>query len=160
MGANELSMLLWRERELLEMLLFKLEEQELLLAAGRSRWTQFATREIEQVLEGLREAGVTRVVEAESVAAEWGAAEGAGIRDLIEIAPTEAWRDVLTGHLHALTKLTDEVGRLREGNSERLRAVLRATQETLAGIAETTGEYTTQGDRARGDSARIIDTEM
>ncbi|MDQ0613709.1 hypothetical protein QF046_001350 [Microbacterium sp. W4I4] len=160
MGANELSMLLWRERELLEMLLFKLEEQELLLAAGRSRWTQFATREIEQVLAGLSEAGVTRVVEAETVAAEWGAAEGAGIRELIEIAPTEAWRDVLTGHLHALTTLTDEVGRLREGNSERLRAVLRATQETLAGVGETTGEYTTQGDRARGDSARIIDTEM
>lgn len=160
MGANELSMLLWRERELLELLLFKLEEQELLLAAGRARWTQFATREIEQVLEGLREAGMARLVEAETVAAEWGAPEGAGIRELIEIAPTEAWRDVLTGHLHALTKLTDEVGRLREGNSERLRAVLRATQETLAGLGETTGEYNTQGDRARGDSARIIDTEM
>lgn len=160
MGANELSMLLWRERELLEMLLFKLEEQELLLAAGRSRWTQFATREIEQVLDGLREAGIARLVEAETVAEEWDAPEGAGIRDLIDVAPTAAWRDVLTGHLHALTTLTDEVGRLREGNSERLRAVLRATQETLAGIGETTGEYTTQGDRARGDSARIIDTEM
>ena len=71
-----------------------------------------------------------------------------------------AWRDVLTGHLHALTKLTDEVGRLREENSERLRAAMRATQETLAGLGESTGEYTTQGDRARGDSARIIDTEM
>lgn len=160
MGANELSMLLWRERELLELLLFKLEEQELLLAAGRSRWTQFATREIEQVLEGLRESGMTRLVEAETVAAEWGAPEGTGIRELIEVAPTPAWRDVLTGHLHALTKLTDEVGRLQEGNSERLRAVLRATQETLAGLGESTGEYTTQGDRARGDSARIIDTEM
>lgn len=160
MGANELSMLLWRERELLEMLLFKLEEQELLLAAGRSRWTQFATREIEQVLEGLREAGLARLVEAETVAAEWGASEGAGVRDLIELAPTQAWSNVLTGHLHALTKLTDEVARLRDGNSERLRAVLRATQETLAGLGESTGEYTTQGDRARGDSARIIDTEM
>ena len=37
MGANELSMQLWRERELLEMLLFKLDEQQLLLAAGRTR---------------------------------------------------------------------------------------------------------------------------
>ncbi|BDZ39176.1 flagellar export chaperone FlgN [Microbacterium suwonense] len=160
MGANELSMLLWRERELLEMLVFKLEEQELLLAAGRSRWTKFATREIEQVLEGLREAGLARIVEAETVAAEWGAPEGAGIRDLIDTAPTAAWREVLTGHLHALTQLTDEIGRLRDGNTERLRAVMRATQETLAGLGETTGEYTTQGDRARGDSARIIDTEM
>lgn len=31
MGANELSALLWRERELLELLVFKLEEEQLLL---------------------------------------------------------------------------------------------------------------------------------
>ena len=36
MGANELSALLWRERELLELLSFKLEEEQLLLTAGKS----------------------------------------------------------------------------------------------------------------------------
>lgn len=160
MGTNELSMQLWRERELLELLLFKLEEQELLLAAGRSRWMHFANRELEQVLEAMRTAGIARVVEAESVAEEWGAPEGASIRQLIEHAPEGAWREVLTDHLRAMTKLTDEIGRLRDANSEQLRAVLRATQETIAGLGDETGEYTTQGDRARDDSARIIDTEM
>lgn len=160
MGANELSAQLWRERELLELLLFKLEEQELLLAAGRTRWMQFATREIEQVLDGLRTAGIARVVETETVAAEWGAPEGASIRQLIDSAPEGAWRDVLTEHLNALTKLTDEIGRLRDANSEQLRAVMRATQETIAGLGDDTGEYTTHGERAREDSARIIDTEM
>lgn len=160
MGVNELSAQLWRERELLELLLFKLEEQELLLAAGRSRWMQFATREIEQVLDGLRTAGIARVVEAETVASEWGAPEGASIRQLIDSAPEGAWRDVLTEHLRAMTRLTDEIGRLRDANSEQLRAVMRATQETIAGLGDDTGEYNTQGERAREDSARIIDTEM
>lgn len=160
MGANELSMQLWRERELLELLLFKLEEQELLLAAGRSRWMKYATREIEQVLEGLRAAGIARVVEAESVAAEWGAPEGAGIRQLIEAAPEGAWPEILTEHLRAMTSLTDEIGRLRDVNAEQLHAVMRATQETIAGLGDETGEYDTHGDRARDSSARIIDTEM
>lgn len=160
MGVNELSMRLWRERELLEMLLFKLEEQELLLLAGRSRWMQFATREIEQVLERLRESGITRVVEAELVAQEWGAPEGAGIRELIDRAPSEAWRDVLSDHLRVMTQLTGEIANMRDANSQQLRAVLRATQETLAGLGEDSGEYTTHGHRAASDSARIVDTEM
>jgi hypothetical protein len=155
MGANELSMQLWRERELLEMLLFKLEEQELLLLAGRSRWMQFATREIEQVLERLREAGIARVVEAEVVAGEWGATEGAGIRDLIAKAPNDSWREVLSDHLRVMTQLTGEIA-----NSQQLRAVLRATQETLASLGDEAGEYTTRGERATSDAARIVDTEM
>lgn len=160
MGINELSMRLWRERELLELLLFKLEEQELLLAAGRSRWTQFASREIEQVLETMRAEGIARVVEVEAVAEQWGAPEGAGIRDLIAHAPEDAWREVLADHLTAMTALTDEIGRLRDANTEQLRAVMRATQETIAGFGDDAGEYNTQGGRTRDDSARIIDTEM
>jgi hypothetical protein len=160
MGANELSMQLWRERELLEMLLFKLEEQELLLLAGRSRWMQFATREIEQVLERLREAGIARVVEAEVVAGEWGATEGAGIRDLIAKAPNDSWREVLSDHLRVMTQLTGEIANMRDSNSQQLRAVLRATQETLASLGDEAGEYTTRGERATSDAARIVDTEM
>ena len=58
MGAHELSAMLWHERELLELLVFKLEEEQLLLTAGKSRWLQHATREVEQVLERLRDAGL------------------------------------------------------------------------------------------------------
>lgn len=158
MGANELSLQLWHERELLEMLLFKLEEQELLLAAGRSRWIQHATREIEQVIERLRAAGISRVVEADAVAAEWGAKDGATIHDLIDHAP-ESWRDIFVDHLRVLNQVTTEIGRLRDVNSEQLRAAMRATQETIAGLGETAGEYTTRGEHARDDSARILDTE-
>ena len=46
MSVNDLSAVLWRERELLELLTFKLEEEQLLLAAGRSRWISHASREV------------------------------------------------------------------------------------------------------------------
>jgi hypothetical protein len=153
-------MQLWRERELLELLLFKLEEQQLLLSAGRSRWIQFAAREIGQVLERLQVAGMSRVVESETVAQEWGAPEGASLRVLIEHAPDGTWQEVFSEHLRALTQLTSEIGQLRDVNELQLRAALRATQETVASLGIDTGAYTTSGDRARDDSARIVDTRM
>lgn len=158
MGPNELSVQLWRERELLELLLFKLEEQELLLAAGRSRWIQHASREVEQVLERLRTTGIARTVDAAAVAEQWGLPESATLRQLIDAAPEGPWREVFTDHLHALTQLTSEISHLKDTNEQQLRTVLRATQETVAALGIDTGEYTTRGSRASDDSARIVDT--
>jgi len=160
MGTNALSMRLWHERELLELLLFKLEVQQLLLASGQVRWMHFATREIEQVLERLRSAGVARVVDAAAVAEEWGAPESATLRELVEHAPPGAWADVFADHLRVLTQLVAEIGQLRDVNVQQLNAVMRATQETISGLDADSGEYTTGGARARDDAARIVDTEM
>ena len=53
---ERLSEVLWRERHLLELLLFKLEEEQLVLTSGRTRWLGHATREVETVLEEIRTA--------------------------------------------------------------------------------------------------------
>ena len=53
MGLAEVSNILWQERNLLELLQFKLDEQQLLLAAGKSRWLPYATSELERVLDVL-----------------------------------------------------------------------------------------------------------
>ena len=45
MGVHELSALLWRERELLEVLQFKLEVEQLLLTTGNTRWLNRASAE-------------------------------------------------------------------------------------------------------------------
>ena len=45
MGAHELSALLWRERELLDVLQFTLEVEQLLLTAGNTRWLNGASAE-------------------------------------------------------------------------------------------------------------------
>ena len=134
MSVNDLSTLLWRERELLEMLVFKLEEEQLLLTAGRSKWLHHATREVEQVLGHLRTAGIERTVEASAVAIGWNLPEDATLRQLAEGAPDEAWRDVLLSHLTALTALTSQIADLRDTNLTYLRAATRATQETLATV--------------------------
>lgn len=159
MGANELSMQLWQERELLELLLFKLEEQRLLLEAGGTRWIHLATREIEQVLEQLRVSGLGRDVEVASVAREWGVPEATTLGQLIEAAPA-AWRDVFADHRVAMTTHMAEIAQVKDSNEVYLRAAAKAVDETLAGLAAATGEYTTQGERARDDSARIVDKEM
>lgn len=160
LGANELSMQLWRERELLEMLIFKLEEQRLLLEAGNTRWIHLASREIERVLEELRESGLGRDVEVAAVAREWGVPEAATLSELLDSAPTGTWRDVFAEHRAALTERMAEVAQLKEANETHLRAASRAVDETLAGLESGTGEYTTGGGRVREDTARIVDREM
>ena len=62
MGLAEVSSTLWRQRELLELLLFKLEEEQVLLTSGRTRWLARATREVEVVLEEIRRAELLRAL--------------------------------------------------------------------------------------------------
>ena len=68
MGLNELSGVLWRERQLLELLLFKLEEEQLILSSGRTQWLGHATREVESVLDQIRTAELGRAMEADDAA--------------------------------------------------------------------------------------------
>ncbi|MCR2813970.1 flagellar protein FlgN [Microbacterium sp. zg.Y1090] len=153
-------MQLWQERELLELLIFKLEEQRLLLEAGSMRWIHFASREVEQVLERLRVSGIGRDVEVAAVAREWGVPEVTTLSGLVSAAPTDAWREVFAEHRVALTACMSEIAQLKDSNEGYLRAAARAVDETLASLAASTGEYTTHGERAREDTARIVDKEM
>ena len=158
MSANELSTLLWRERELLELLLFKLEEEQLLLAAGKSKWLPFATREVEQVLVRLRTAGMERTVESAALAAEWGLPDEATLRELVDVSPSLTWRDILSSHLTALTNLTAQIAEIRDTNLTFLRAAARSTQETLAGMAPDAGGYDGRGAPAMaGGTAHLFD---
>ncbi|MFC5502370.1 flagellar protein FlgN [Lysinimonas soli] len=145
MGAQELSTLLWRERELLEVLMFKLEEEKLLLTAGKTRWLPFATREVEQVLERLRENGIERAMEVAIVGDEWGVGDDASLRSIIAAAPTDAWRDNFTGHLGALSELASSIAELRDANVQYLRAAARVTHETLASISPEAATYDSRG---------------
>jgi flagellar biosynthesis/type III secretory pathway chaperone len=160
-GAQELSALLWRERELLELLTFKLEEEQLLLTSGRTRWVQHATREVEQVMGGLRITGLARSVEVAEVAAEWGTGEGATLRELVAHAPVGPWSEIFGGHLRALTDLTGEIKQLRDVNEQFLRAAMRTTQELLAG---TDGEPRTYDAHGASDhasqNARLFDARL
>jgi hypothetical protein len=161
MGAQELSTRLWQERELLDLLVFKLEEEQLLLTSGKTRWLGFATREVEQVLERLRAAGIDRTVEVAAVAVEWGLPDDATLRQLIAAAPTSAWADALTGHLQALTDLTAQITALRDSNLQYLRAASRSTQETLARLDAESGTYDATGAaEASRATARLFESDL
>lgn len=161
MGANELSALLWRERELLELLLFKLEEEQLLLAAGKSRWIGHATREVEQVMERLRAAGLARSVEVAAVALEWQTDEDASLRDVVAGAPEGPWSDIFAAHLRAMTIVTDEIKHVRDLNDQLLRQAARSTQETLADIRPDAGTYDSHGESGPVPAgARLFDTSL
>jgi len=160
-GVNELSAVLWRERELLELLTFKLEEEQLLLTAGKSRWIEHATREVEQVLERLRTAGLERTVEVAVVAEEWGTAGETPLRELVDHAPDGPWADIFTSHLRAMTELTRQIKQLRDENEQFLRAAARSTQETLATVNTDPATYDATGSgRSTAAASHLFDGRL
>lgn len=161
MGANELSASLWRERELLDLLVFKLEEEQLLLAAGKSRWLQYATREVEQVMDRLRTAGLSRSVEVSAVAREWGADENSTLREMVEHAPEGPWAELFSAHLQAMAELTSQIRELRDLNELLLRSAIRSSQETLSQSGADVATYNANGaSGGPATGAQIFDTSM
>jgi hypothetical protein len=135
MGLREVSAILWRERHLLELLLFKLDEEQLVLAAGRTRWLPRATREVEMVLEEIRQTELERAVDVSRLAVDLGLAAGASLRQLADAAP-EPWQGILTEHRQAFLTLTDEVTALVQTNRELLNRGHKAVRDVLASIGD------------------------
>ena len=134
MSLTEVSSILWRERELLDLLLFKLEEEQLLLASGRTRWLGHATREVEMVLGEMKRAELGRAVEVEAVAAELGLAPGVSLRELADGAPPP-WGGILREHRNAFLVATQEITVLARSNQDLLANGYRAARDTLASLS-------------------------
>ena len=144
MSLNEFSGVLWRERQLLELLLFKLEEEQLILTSGKTQWLGHATREVESVLDQIRTAELGRAAEAAAAAREVGVPEGSSLLVIANAAPSP-WRELLTEHHRAFVELTEQVNELAEGNRELLATSSRAAQETLLSLQESVQTYDDRG---------------
>lgn len=116
MSLHELSAVLWRERELLDVLLYKLDVERLLLATDRRRWLGRAAHEIEFLTARLKEVGLARAVESAEVAEELGLPAEATLQELADATGDEVWRDILAAHLAALRAVTGEIAGLRDAN--------------------------------------------
>lgn len=157
MGLAEVSNILWRQRHLLDLLEFKLEEQQLVLAAGRTKWVARATNEVERVLDELRSTEIVRSVAVEEVAAELGLRPGPSLRELVDAVP-EPWCDILGQHREAFLTLTAAVQRLARENQELLGRVEQATREVLGTIGEpVTTVYTPDGLVSTRTSSLVVD---
>ena len=131
MGLADLASILWREREMLELLLFKLEEEQLVLSGGRTRWLAHATREVEVVLEEIRRTEVVRAVEVEAIGATMGLGSNPSLTAL-----AEANRDLLT-------------------------AGQRAVRETMLAVAGSVETYGPRGQTvAAAPRTRLVDEAM
>lgn len=159
MAMEELSSVLWRERELLEMLLFKLEEEQLLLAAGRTRWLPHAAREVETILEHLRETEVLRAVVADTAADALGLTSNPSLRALAEAAK-EPWHTILLDHRDAFASVAAQVGGMADANRELLTAGYQAAQATLLSMSENPGTYGADGSTVTDRRNHLLDRSI
>ena len=136
MSLTDLSSVLWRSRELLELLLFKLEEEQLILAAGRSRWLAHATREVEVVLDQIRQTEVARAAYSQDAADDLGLRPDATLGELADAAAAP-WPDLLRQHREAFLTLTAEISELAEANRDLATAGQLAARQTMRAFAAT-----------------------
>jgi hypothetical protein len=111
MPLREVSDILWRERRLLEVLEFKLEEERLLAEAGHQRWLHRATREVALVRGELRRAELDRAIAVAAAAADLGIDHTPTLRDLADAAP-EPWAGIFDRHRDALLRAADQIAEL------------------------------------------------
>lgn len=157
MSLTEVSNILWRERQLLELLLFKLEEEQLLLAAGRSRWLAHATREVETVLAEIKRVETTRAAEVEALALSMGLTADASLRELAETAPAP-WDSVFADHREAFLTATQEISSLAQDNRELLTRGYHAARSVLTSMDDHRVEtYSPTGLKTNRSMTRLVD---
>lgn len=159
MSMEDLSAVLWRERELLETLLFKLEVEQLVLATGRSRWLPSAAREIEEVLDAIREIELLRAVEADALAATLGLQPNPSLREIAE-ACDEPWRGIWLDHRESFTTVAEEIQAMAENNRELLTSGYQAAKATLLSLSDTPSTYTADGSTVTERRRTLVDRSI
>ncbi|MFS3127079.1 flagellar protein FlgN [Nocardioides sp. Bht2] len=153
---EKLSLILWRERELLETLLFKLETEQLILASARTRWLGRASAEVEEVVQQIRETEVLRATASDEAAEGVGLAASASLLALAEAAP-EPWATIMVEHRQAFVTLTAEVNALAGSNRELITAGYRSAREAMLALeAEGAGGYTPDGQAVTGTRGPVF----
>lgn len=158
---DRLSQVLWRERELLETLAYKLEVERMVLATGRTRWLVNVTREIEDVLEDLRATEVLRATAADEVAEGLGLTPNPSLGALAEAA-SDPWQSILVDHRDAMLGLAREIAETAEDAKGLITAGYRSARETLLAIGgTTTASYTPAGQAVvEAASPRLVDRSL
>lgn len=156
---EQLSQVLWRERDLLEELLFRLEVEQLVLASGRNRWLQHAAADVERSLDSLRRTEVLRATAAGLAAENAGLQPSPSLRSLAESAP-EPWRQILMDHHAAFVALTAEIGAMADTNRHLITRGYQAAREVLTELGGPDA-YTPDGEAAEPAPApRLVDRSL
>ena len=152
---QHLSTLLWREQELLDLLLFKAEEKQYLILAGKTRWLSRIAHEIEVVLDQLRTLEVERAAATEAIAGRLGLDANPSLRQLAEKAPAP-WSDLFTKHHEALLVLVTDLRSLSDHNRELIEGGLAVIGDALLSVrTPSAGTYGSTG-RAQAGGHRAV----
>jgi hypothetical protein len=155
---------LWRQREVLEELLYTLTTQQLILRGGDSRWLARADSDVRSAIEAVQDFEVLRAAEVDLLVRHYGLPADVSLRGLAESAP-EPWPTVLLDHREVLRTLTFEIDAVAADNRRLLQAGERATREALdtitTGASASTGAYDSRGDVPRTSRTRsfILDEQ-
>ena len=155
MDYQHLSTLLWREQELLDLLLFKAEEKQYLILTGKTRWLARIAHEIEVVLDQLRTLEVERAAATEVIASGLGLDTSPSLRQLAEAAPAP-WGDLFTKHHEALLVAVTELRGLSDANRELVEGGLAAINDALLAVRTPSAGTYTQNGRAAGNAYRAV----
>lgn len=149
MGLSEVSNILWRERQLLQLLLFKLKTEQLMLTSGETRFLADATREVEMVINELKESELLRAVAVDGLATEMGLGPSPSLRELAAVVPAP-WDNILDEHRKAFLADTQEIFALAQMNRDLLSNGHKVAREALEWLTSNGGE--TPGAEAQVDA--------
>jgi hypothetical protein len=157
--VENLSLQLWRERELLEELLFRLEVEQLVLADGRSRWLARAASDVQELLEELRKVEVIRAGRTDEAAAELGMAPNPSLLSLADAVP-DPWRSILISHRDGMIALTTEISAMADTNRHLITAGYQSAREVLVRL-DSTDSYTPEGAAVTAPTGpRLVDRSL
>ena len=155
MALEDLSSLLWREHELLDLLLFKAEEKQYIIVSNKTRWLPRVAKEIEVILDHLRGLEVERAAETEAIAVEFGLTTGPSLRELADRVG-EPWGELLIRHHQNLLTIVTEIRTLSDFNRGLVESGLAELDRSLlVGSVPTAGLYTAAG-RSDGVTHRAV----
>jgi hypothetical protein len=155
MDHQHLSTLLWREQELLDLLLFKAEEKQYLILTGKTRWLARIAHEIEVVLDQLRTLEVERSAATEQIASRLGLPANPSLRQLADVAPAP-WGELYGKHHESLLTHVTELRSLSDANRELVEGGLAAIGDALLSARVPSAGTYTQAGRQSGNAYRAV----
>lgn len=141
-----LSQVLWRQRELIDLLAYRLECQQFILMASRTERLAFAVGEVEGVLAEIRKVEDRRLSLVGQAAAALGLPADATLSSIRAAAPAP-WDHVLGDHQTELLRLVSRTEELATRNREISQRGLADTQSILAAGQTNVEAYGRHGGR-------------
>jgi hypothetical protein len=155
--VESLSVALWRQRDLLTEVHHQLYVQSLLLRDGASNHhLSRSTQVIKRLENETGRAGLLVMVNIDALSEEFGIGYGARLHDLVEASPDDITKEILIGHLSALTALTDKVRQYASENSQVLGVILKGTKSQL----EDPSSYSQDGLIERLTPVSVVERTM